>query len=186
MSGGRIFTLVILAIALALAPGASAFAEDGFYAGVGVGQATIEIDDSDIDFDQDDFGWKAFAGYRFMPYFGVEGGYVDFGEPDDSILGIDVEVDADGWDLFAVGFWPIGEKWDLFAKLGVIAWSADIKGSFQGESVSEEEDGADLAYGLGAGWNFSERFSVRGEWEYFDIDDTDEVYLLSLSAVYRF
>ena len=71
MSGGRIFTLVILAIALALAPGASAFAEDGFYAGVGVGQATIEIDDSDIDFDQDDFGWKAFAGYRFMPYFGT-------------------------------------------------------------------------------------------------------------------
>ena len=96
MSSGRIFTLVLLAITLALAPGASAFAEDGFYAGVGVGQATIEIDDSDIDFDQDDFGWKAFAGYRFMPYFGIEGGYVDLGEPDDSILGIDIEVDADG------------------------------------------------------------------------------------------
>lgn len=165
-------------------------ADTGFYAGVGVGQSTVEIDDSDIDFDETDVGWKAFAGYRFMPYFGVEGGYVNLGEPDDTLtvedIDVDLEVELDGWNLYAVGFWPIGEKWDLFGKFGVIAWDADLKASAAGLSASEGDDGEDLAYGLGFGWNFSERFSLRGEWEYFDIDDADEVYLLSVGVVYRF
>ena len=179
------FFSAILALALAVSANTAA-ASDGFYVGAGAGQATIEIDDNEVDFDQDDFGWKAFAGYRFGSYFGVEGGYVNLGEPDDTVLGVDIEVDADGWDLFAVGFWPIGTRWDLFGKVGFIAWSADDKGSFEGISVSDDQDGEDLAFGLGVGWNMDDHFSFRGEWEYFDIDDTDEVYMLSVGAVYRF
>jgi OOP family OmpA-OmpF porin len=187
MNSGRNVRFFSAILALALAVSANtAGASDGFYLGAGAGQATIEIDDNEVDFDQDDFGWKAFAGYRFGSYFGVEGGYVSLGEPDDTVLGVDIEVDADGWDLFAVGFWPIGTRWDLFGKVGFIAWSADVKGSFEGISVSDDQDGEDLAFGLGVGWNMNDHFSFRGEWEYFDIDDTDEVYMLSVGAVYRF
>ena len=29
-------------------------------------------------------------------------------------------------------------------------------------------------------------FAIRGEFEYFDVDDADDVYLISLSALYTF
>lgn len=157
-------------------------AEEGFYAGAGAGLAHIEIDESGVDFDSDDLGWKLFAGYRFNEYFGVEGGYVDFGDQDDSFAGTNVKVDAYGWDLFAVGFLPVAEDWDLFGKLGVIAWDADVKALGQ----TEGDDGEDLAVGAGAAWHVNETFSLRAEFEYFDIDDTDEVWLLSLGGSFRF
>jgi len=157
-------------------------AREGFYAGAGAGLAHIKIDESGVDFDSDDLGWKLFAGYRFNEYFGVEGGYVDFGDQSDSFAGTNVKVDADGLDLYAVGFLPVAEDWDLFGKVGFIAWNADVKAFGQ----TEDDDGEDLALGAGAAWHVNETFALRAEFEWFDIDDTDEVWLLSLGGAFKF
>ena len=73
-----------LAVALSmtlLAFGATpSFADNdsGLYLGLGVGQFNVKIDDvSDVtttveNFDSDDTTYKAFAVWRFMPYFAVE------------------------------------------------------------------------------------------------------------------
>jgi hypothetical protein len=49
-----------------------------------------------------------------------------------------------------------------------------------------EVDGIDLAYGLGFNFNSENNITIRTEFEAFDIPNTDDVWFLSLSAVYQF
>jgi opacity protein-like surface antigen len=161
--------------------------ESGFYLGAGVGEASAgDVDGSqigsstDLDFDGSDTGWKIFAGYNFgwipLVDLAVEGGYVDFGKPDDNGL----EVNADGYDAFGlvgVNLGPVG----LFGKVGVIAWSVDASTSV----ASGSDDGTDPAYGIGARLKFGS-LEVRAEYEYFDVDVADDLSLISASGVWTF
>ena len=67
-----------------------AFAQQPFYVGGGIGQSYVEEDNvaSGEDFDEEDFAFKVLGGYRFHENFAVEANYLDFGEPDDDILGV--------------------------------------------------------------------------------------------------
>jgi hypothetical protein len=181
----KFIRLLVLVLAGSCAMPATTLAgtDSGFYVGAGVGQASVGDLDSDlgnVDFDGDDLGWKAFAGFNFglIPFLdlAIEGGYVDFGKPDEGII----EIDANGWDVFGlVGFniGPVG----LFAKGGVISWDADA--SYGNSSASD--DGTDPAYGIGARiklWSIE----ARAEYEYFDADSADDASMLSASAVWTF
>ena len=87
---------------------------------------------------------------------GVEGGYVDFGNPSTK-FGIDnnvLAIDADGWNLWGVG--------------GLAS-----------------ESGSDFGYGLGARVSFG-KLAVRGEWEVYDIEDTDDISMFSVGLAWRF
>ncbi|MFU8817096.1 MAG: outer membrane beta-barrel protein [Pseudomonadales bacterium] len=176
------------------AHGATA-ADMGFYLGGSLGISFIETEDQlnigdrveDFDIDDDDFAWKAFIGFQFLPWLGIEGGYVDFGDVQGATPGGVVTTEVDGWNLFAVATLPVGPI-DVFAKLGVIWWNVDIDFADQLtdlDDTSISNDGSDVAYGVGAAFNF-DRFAVRAELELFDVDDVDDVYMLSVGAVLRF
>jgi outer membrane immunogenic protein len=111
----------------------------------------------------------------------IEGGYVDFGKPDDNV-GVDkLEIDANGFDLFGlagVNLGPVG----VFAKLGMVKWDADA--SVNGQGVGDD-DGTDLAYGIGARLKFGS-LEARAEYELFDVDDVDDISLLSASIAWTF
>lgn len=184
----RVFLIGACAVA-GLAP-LAANADSGFYAGGSVGSATIsaEVPDEDLgevfEFDENDFAWKAFAGYRFdLPVidFGIEGGYVDLGEPSGELAGIPVSLGVTGWDIFglaSIDLGPVG----VFAKAGLITWDAEafIDG-FQGDV----DDGSDPAYGIGLKFNLGS-LEIRGEYEYFDLESADDVYMLSAGLVFHF
>jgi hypothetical protein len=159
------------------------------YIGASVGQAGVEFNDGDpvqpIAFDEDDFAWKAYAGYTF-PFpvlsLGLEAGYVDLGAPsaDVPLVGV-AEIDADGFDAFGVlGFdlGPVG----VFAKYGVIAWDAAI--TVDGLDAGSD-DGTDPAYGIGASIGLGS-IDVRAEYEIFDIEDAEDVTLLSVGLTWSF
>ncbi len=63
----------------------------GPYVGAGWGQFDLHLHNlndvgtavTDITHSSDD-AWKAFVGFRFNPFVGVEAAYVDFGHPNDS------------------------------------------------------------------------------------------------------
>jgi hypothetical protein len=178
----RLLTL-LLAAGFVFPATVMAGTDSGFYVGAGVGQSSVGDLDGDlgnVDFDGDDLGWKVFGGFNFglIPFLdlAIEGGYVDFGKPDDG----PIELDADGWDIFGlVGFnvGPVG----LFAKAGVLNWDAEASVG----SVSADDDGTDPAYGVGARiklWSIE----ARAEYEYFDADSADDVSMLSASAVWTF
>lgn len=162
-----------------------AMADSGFYLGGSVGSATISAEaDDDFEFDENDFAWKAFGGYNFelaVVDLGIEGGYVNFGSPSATLSGETVGLELAGWDLFGlagVQLGPIG----VFAKAGYFSWDVDVLVS--GEKV-DSDDGSDPAYGVGAKFALGS-LEIRGEYEYFDVDESDDVYMLSVGLVWSF
>lgn len=186
-------TLVLGALAVALAVAGPVSAKNGFYLGAGLGQASLKIDDLELDLEAFDYkddttSYKIIAGYRFMGFLAVEGSYVDFGSFTDGTQGdgdpVSLETKLKGFDAFAMGMLPLGIA-DLFVKVGVVSWDADITRAI-GEITSFGSDsGTDMVYGLGAQVRFK-GLAVRGEVEYFDIPEADSVYLISLGATFTF
>ena len=168
------------------------FAEKQFYVGGGVGQSYVEQDNVFLnqDFDEEDFAFKAFAGYQFHKHFAGEVNYLNFGEPDDtiSILGVnvDTEIEAYAIALYLVGILPLTEKFEIFGKLGGAYWDAEAKARALGVTGRQDEDGIDLAYGAGASYAFTERFAARVEYEGVDADDLEKLDILSVSGELRF
>jgi outer membrane immunogenic protein len=173
--------------ALLLAVSVPAHADSGFYVGASIGRSTLDTDVSDdagsLDFDDGDTAWKGFVGFNidaFVIDLAIEGGYVDFGQPAEQVAGNDLEFDLTGWDVFGlagVELGPIG----VFAKAGFIDWSADA--SLNGARVASDS-GTDPAYGIGVRFSLFSA-EVRGEYEYFDVEDVD-ASLLSVGIVWTF
>ncbi len=149
------------------------------------------------DDDENDLGFKFFAGYNINEYFGVEAAYVNLGDvtADASLsylaetLTVDVEAEADGFSFAGVARYPIYDRTEVFAKVGLFVWEADADASatFGGVTASEsyEDDGTDIMFGFGASYAMTTNISVRGEWERYALDDYD-VDLFSVGVQYYF
>lgn len=198
------FIIAFAASTLLVASPAMAADDSGFYIGAGFGETAVEVNDiADLGLKFDDSGttWKILGGYQFMKYFGAELEYIDAGDAEDrwreSAGGYSAEVDASigfsGFNASAVGILPLGEKFNVFGKLGFIMWDADfeVSGSVVGPDIDEDfrdrgtDDGTDLSWGIGAGFNFTENLGVRLEYQSFEISDTDAA-LLSGSVLWMF
>jgi hypothetical protein len=184
-------TVIVLlcAAAAALTAGSAVAADNGFYLGASVGQTTLAIDDIEIDvdefdFDADDTSYKIFVGYRILTFFAVEGSYVDFGRFEDGPGDASLEADLSGFNAFAMGMLPLGIA-DIFVKAGAIAWDADLEAAAAGLSQRESESGTDPAYGVGAQFRIRS-FAVRAEVEFFDVEDADDLYMISVWGSFTF
>ncbi len=163
----------LLGPALLMGTGAQA-ADNGFYLGAGVGQANVDVDALGVD--GDDTGFKIIAGFRPLDFFAVELNYIDFGSVEDR----GVKVDADAIAAFAVGFLPLGPV-DLYAKAGL----ANSDASARFGALRQDTDGTDFAYGAGVQFRFLS-LSARLEYEKFDLDDVDDLNMLTLGLTYTF
>jgi len=177
-------------LAPALAIGSVYAAEPGFYLGASGGQSFIDDETDNYKIDDDATGWKAYIGYQFLPWLGVEAGYVDFGSysSDNLFEGteldvINADIDGSAWEGFLVGSLPIGPV-DLFAKVG----AADITTEVDTQNFgTDSENDTQLAYGVGAAYNFGKgHWGLRVEAEGYDDDEVDNFYFLSAGLTYRF
>ena len=149
--------LCLTVILFAVAVPASAL-ENGFYLGGSIGGSSLEVQDvaeefGAFRFSDGDTAFKLFGGFRFLNFLAVEAGYVDLGDPTDVIASIEgdeleVQIGLKGWDAFAVGLLPLGPV-DLFAKVGVVSWDADIVAVLDDVIDSDSDSGTDAAYGIG-------------------------------------
>ncbi|HKJ88514.1 MAG TPA: outer membrane beta-barrel protein [Gammaproteobacteria bacterium] len=172
----------------------------GFYLGAGVGDFRYRQKGSaggiNYNFDQSDTAYKAFLGYRFTPYLGVEGAYADLGNPgkrlSNALGGNRLKFRTQAWYAYLVGYLPIANAFDLFGKAGVADWKVDAK--VQGNGFQSQFDkapnGTDFAWGLGAEANLPLNVSVRAEYERIEMNkgpfkklDND---LISLSLLLHF
>ena len=174
-------TVALLGLAtLCVAP---AFADEGLTLGASIGYVNVEDDEPGFDFDANDTGYKLFASYEFANRLAIEGGYIDFGKPEDQFQGLFGQIDASGWNLYGVGNLPLSDGVDLFAKAGIVAWDAD---SIIDGVLVDTQDGNDLALGFGAHWNANDAFGLRAEVDWFDIDEADSVWMASVGFELRF
>ncbi len=120
---------------------------------------------------------------------------------------IDVETEIDGQQLYLMGFWPLSEQVEIFGKVGMLFWDRDtliidriaaisavdqpnlpaiqLDGQDWTQTAASD-DGEDLAVGIGLHIKASERVTLRGEFEWFDIEGTSQAWLASVSLVFGF
>ena len=179
--------MVLVGVILIFLSPLTAFAgsKSGVYLGAGVGR--VDVTDkvsTGGDFNAYADGYKIFAGYNFgkIPLFdfGIEGSYMFTGEISDDVNGVDVTYEQssfNGFGLAGLSFGPFG----FFGKLGVGAWNSDAKAG----SLKRSDSGTDPIYGAGVRLTL---FSITGrlEFEYFDQDDVDNLYMTSFSLMYTF
>jgi len=200
---------IILAMSTGLlfVAGVASAAPEGFFIGAGAGQSTMKAESDNnlgpkIKLDESDTSYKGYAGYNFTPWLGVEGGYVELGSQDQSenfpvvsppvpgaIDEAKVEVSANGWQGFAVLYLPLG-NFDLFAKVGGIAANIDVETKVHHLVTGTQHDKSSegngmMAYGAGAAYNFG-HWSIRAEYEAYDVDKLDDLYNVTGSLQYTF
>lgn len=188
---------IVVALALALSgPLAATQAQAQGFIGGSIGQS--DIDDSITEglitsgsVDGKDTAWKIFGGYLFNRHFGIESAYVNLGEASYSgdFFGAAVTggtVKVSGFNIAALGSYPINEQFSLFGKIGLFMWEAKANDTTAGlGAFSATQDGTDVSFGLGVGYDFTRNLGVRAEWELFKTDDAD-ASLISIGVLWRF
>ncbi len=180
--------------------------EAGFYIGGSLGYSNLDQSESGFNadlatvgitatsnIDDNDLGWKLFAGYNINQYFGAELAYIDLGEAD-----IDVNFTApvvatasgnaevDGFAIVGIARYPVYDQLDVFGKIGAFVWDIDAEVMLAGTTSSPSEDGTSVLLGAGVEYEFTKNIGVRAEWEYFnDVEDSD-LHLLSIGFEYDF
>jgi len=144
------------------------------YAGVSVGNASPDSSSFDSA-----TGWKIFGGYELSDVLAVEGGYVSFGKIDSPFAS---SIETTGFEVAAVGNFPINSQFSLFGKVGLLAWDVKTKNIF-GNSNSTTD--TDVFFGVGGQYEISGNLAVRGSWERYATGDID-IDFLSASAVFGF
>jgi opacity protein-like surface antigen len=163
---------------------AQAAAPMGPYIGGSATQSRFDTDNFDVDdIDDEDTGWKAFTGWRFAPFFAVEGGYTNFGESDapGDALGGPFSLDVKGISAFGVGILPLGPV-ELFGKAG----GARLKANYSVGAQDFNDSSTEFAYGAGVQIAFGS-VGLRAEYENFDTGgDAGHLDLISLGLTYTF
>lgn len=174
--------------ALAVLPAVS-FAEmqtDGIgpYVGAGVGYHRLNEEDfgtTPTELDSEEMAYRGYAGWRFLPFLGVEGEYVDFGTNDDG----NNSLDAHGYSAAAVGYLPLSTRFDIYGKVGQLFWDKSGRDNTGSTPFSFDDDGEDLFYGLGVGYGLTEHLGVKLEYDRYEMERTD-VDLASANLEFRF
>ena len=159
----------------------------GIYIGAGIGNTYLDLDLEDVGeeaqtISENSTAYKFFGGYRGESIFGLEGGYRNFGNINADVLDVGVESKTTGWDVEALGRFEIAII-DIFAKAGALFWKTET--TVADFDYNAEETGTAFMWGLGAGVHLG-ALGVRLEYEKFQVEDVDNLSMLSISATFGF
>jgi hypothetical protein len=155
----------------------------GAYAGGGLGFGTTNLtNDAVIYSDHPDRSIvlvEGHGGYRFVPYFALEGEILGAANGNDNAL---KRISFAGLSGRAVALAPVSEIVDLYALVGFYTGNGEV-----GVSDTVHESGA--VYGAGFQLNFGSRaqYGVRGEYEVYKGSQLlDQVKGFTVSFQYNF
>jgi hypothetical protein len=178
----------------------------------GLGGGIVSVPRTSLETDEDSTGWRGLAGYRFNRYLAAELEYLDFGTSNihetfvvEDLLPFpappltienDFTTDVSGPALSALGILPVGERFELLLRVGVLFADSKVRTGHGELAFSAFPDSATygdrvLIGGVGVDWNFAGRWSARLEYERSkDIDANRDiaashVELLSLGVLFR-
>lgn len=137
--------------------------QTGLYLGANYGLFKSRGDDFE---DENDY-LEALVGYRFNSFFGLEANYANFGE-----FGGDLaSAEVDGWGVAAVGFIPVSDSFNIYAKVGQFFSTVDVEvAGFQDDFDDEQ-----IFYGLGVSFAVAEPLDIAVEYNRYkvEVDDSD-------------
>ena len=146
------------------------------YVGASAGLVNIEDDSAGTGFSDTPFGFKVFGGYEFTENFALDVAYTStLDDAEDNVGGIPIDISLDAFIIRGVGAFPVTDDFSVLGSVGF--WDGDSDVSGGGLSGSGSDDG--LTLGVGGKYRF-ESVSIRGEFEWFDTDDTIWTILLGV------
>lgn len=176
-SPGILTILATLGTVLATAPMAvqadALFDNDiGPYAGVGIGYGKFEQEDfltEGNDLRDDRMTWQVYLGANFTDWFGLEAGYVDFGEIDDE----GGFLDANGVTAALAFHIPLHESFSLSVHGGQIWWDSTGSAVAPLDEFEFSADGEDPFYGVGAHFGSGEGVGVNVRYDRYELGEAD-------------
>jgi OOP family OmpA-OmpF porin len=201
-----------LGTAAVLSPLAATAAEPlPWYVGAGAGGSFYDLNDLDatlgsgfgtyaLTSDDNDAGYRVFGGWRALPWLAVEAGWMDLGKatfdatttlPATRVTG---RFETSAWFIDVVPSYTF-DRFTVFGKLGVALWEAKTNTTTdvllgQRFSTSRKERSESFKWGLGAAYDFADRWIARLEYDQFEAGDgstgKSDVGFVSLSVAYRF
>lgn len=163
--------------------------ESGFYVGVAYGYADISnkydgynLDDSWTGKLEDSFDTIMLqAGYKINKYFALEGRYWNAvgdgdwtdrwdwsGQPNENS---GTNSDFSAWGLYVKPMYPVTEEFDVYALLGYGNVNYD-----SGEDIAHDLDDDGFQWGLGASYEFTDKFSVFAD--YLELYNDNKSYIV--------
>jgi OOP family OmpA-OmpF porin len=156
-----------------------------------------------------DIGYQAVFGFRFIRYFAAEIGLAQFGTLSSTAkaemdfgegfvpASVSLTFKAGGPIFSAVGILPIGDKFELFGRLGYLFTSSEreFTARIDGESGgfgSSKGDSQDPVYGVGFAWHINQVYSIRGEYQKLDSlgdpsrSGEEDLTVMGLGLIIRF
>jgi OmpA-OmpF porin, OOP family len=156
----KLAVVAVTAAALLVPTAATAAGLSGPYFGGSYGQYKFK----DNNLNENDTLWKAFVGGQFNNWLGVEAGYVAM----DRAANQGSSFEAEGFTAAALLSFPLAQKSSFYVKGGGFWWDAERRGS-----VNTDRSHGDPFYGAGFRIGLSEHFSLRLEYERYEVVDTD-------------
>ena len=178
-------------------------AEPGFYVGGGVGQYDAQVDHplsdagiscvfppSGVDICARNYSdsaaiWDVIAGWQIWDWLAIQADY-EWYEKGETQIPINssrnMTISGDAAELSIKPSLPIGEHFELYARLG---WNwYNLDGKYQFVKGQSNSDDAAMAAG-GVAFNFTPSFGVNIEYEYVDVD-AGALNAVTVRGVYRF
>jgi len=177
----------LTAIVLGLAATSALAADDSgaWNAGVAASFGDYEFDSNQLS--DDSAGFKLFTGYRVNKWLGIEGAYHNFGDFDEDLdppnPGGSATADVDGFSGSVLLYAPIDDdSFEVYGKAGYYFFDQEVVVD-DVTAGSNSPDG--IVLGAGGRLFVNDQFSVRGEGEWFDIDD-GSLWSFNIGFEYRF
>lgn len=159
-----------------------------WYGGGAIAQTILDLDNdalpasgstaSHINKGENKHGYKVFVGYRLHRNLALEGAYADYGEFEamrlvtaPTVGTLKANIKIRGWSLEGLGILPFESGFSLFAKGGVLYAMTNTAYTNQGGTVALPANSnprsreLTIKTGIGATYAFTERLSVRLEYE---------------------
>jgi OmpA-OmpF porin, OOP family len=161
------------------ADGTTVGLKPGVYVGADAGWIGYHDNVNGYSFDASGFAYGLTAGYQFNSYVALEGAYLGTGTA--SSDGADVRTH--GWQGTLVGSLPLSPIGGLYARAGVVRWSATA--SVPSAAIMVGDNGTDGVYGLGGYLTNRQNLTGRLEVTSASIGGT-RIYRATLGAVWTF
>jgi hypothetical protein len=196
----------------------NALADTPFYVGGGYGWAKLSQDVSlagDTNFDDESGSYTLFAGFEYNDRIAFEGGYIDFGDVDDSASDSRIAVplfcppicdtittntktkfEADGWYVNVQYHFPVGNSGSFDVMGGYIYGdskttisSTDPDTILDIKNDNPDSDDQGMMFGLAYTYQLTPALYLRGAGNYYKLDFDnviDDPYRLSLDLIWDF
>lgn len=180
--------ITLAAALLAVATSASAQLTNKAYIGGAFGPSNIAVDCGGVaSCDNDDIGYKLYAGYKVHPQIAIEGGYIDFGKSDISagFFGRG-SIAVDGFVVNAAGRLPFTRDFNGVGRLGLAFVDTKSTGIPYGNRT---DSATNLYFGLGLEYSFTKNLRGTAAADFTTGEVAGEegsVRLLSIGVQYDF